>query len=299
METGAPVSILRRLDHVVMPVPSLEQARAFFQALGFTVAPDAKHPFGTENACVFLADGAYFEPLAVDQREVCEAEARLQNPFVARDQAHRFRIGTPSFSGVALSSDDATGDAEAFRQAGYGTGELFEFARPFTTADGTATELRFRLGFAHDRRAPDVSFFTCEKRHRVAPDRTHLMRHPNGATGIARLVFGEQNPTDFQYFLQEVTGDREMEASSFAMNLSLAGSRIEVATPESLKVRYGISRDERRGLSFEGVVVSVGSLSELRAAMDPSLGFAQTGEGVIVQLSDGPFGFIAFEETRP
>jgi hypothetical protein len=29
------------------------------------VAADARHPFGTENACVFFADGTYLEPLAL------------------------------------------------------------------------------------------------------------------------------------------------------------------------------------------------------------------------------------------
>ena len=49
----------RALDHLVLPVRSLEAARADYERLGFLVAPDARHPFGTSNACVFLADGFY------------------------------------------------------------------------------------------------------------------------------------------------------------------------------------------------------------------------------------------------
>lgn len=42
------------LDHVVLPVVNIDVARERIGKLGFTVAADARHPFGTENACVFL-----------------------------------------------------------------------------------------------------------------------------------------------------------------------------------------------------------------------------------------------------
>jgi len=63
----------RNVDHLVLPVSDLGTSRERMTALGFTVAPEAVHPFGTENACVFFADGTYLEPLAIAQREDCEA----------------------------------------------------------------------------------------------------------------------------------------------------------------------------------------------------------------------------------
>ncbi|RUT98898.1 VOC family protein, partial [Mesorhizobium sp. USDA-HM6] len=47
------------LDHLVLPTRSLEIARQRLSSLGFVVAPTGLHPFGTENACVFFADGTY------------------------------------------------------------------------------------------------------------------------------------------------------------------------------------------------------------------------------------------------
>ena len=58
-------SLHKPLDHVVLPVADLGVARARLTALGFTVAPDGLHPFGTANCCVYLADGTFLEPLAV------------------------------------------------------------------------------------------------------------------------------------------------------------------------------------------------------------------------------------------
>ncbi len=56
----------RTLDHVVLPVASLEVARARYEALGFTVAPNGLHPFGTENCCIYLEDETMLEPLAMN-----------------------------------------------------------------------------------------------------------------------------------------------------------------------------------------------------------------------------------------
>jgi hypothetical protein len=79
-----------------LPVEDLDTARARHSALGFTVAADARHPFGTENACVFFADGTYLEPLALPS--VKSARKRREgNVFVARDQAYRFRRVTTAF----------------------------------------------------------------------------------------------------------------------------------------------------------------------------------------------------------
>ncbi|MFD2238989.1 VOC family protein [Aureimonas populi] len=281
----------RKLDHCVLAVPSLEEARGWFEALGFVVAPDAQHPFGTENACVFLADGSYIEPLAVGHRETCEAEARAGNAFITRDQAHRFRIGTPSFSCVAFASPDADADRDDMREAGFGGGESLAFERRFRTPDGQDGLVGFKLAFARDLRAPDVAFFTCQPTHVHKPDRSALTRHANGALGTARLVMAEPNPTDFQYYLQHLTGDREIEADSFGMTLRMGRSILEVATPEALAIRYGAARDERRGLSFEGIVLAVRDFEAVRS-------FAPQAEErhgrLIVRLGAG--AFVGFEK---
>ena len=49
----------RALDHLVLPTTSLAVARDRLTTLGFTVAPDGVHPFGTVNCCIYLADGTF------------------------------------------------------------------------------------------------------------------------------------------------------------------------------------------------------------------------------------------------
>ena len=102
----------RAVDHLVLPVEGLERSRQRHSALGFSVAASARHPFGTENACVFFANGSYLEPLAVHRRETCEAEALKGNVFVARDQAFRFRRGEEGFSALVFGPRGKRGGEE-------------------------------------------------------------------------------------------------------------------------------------------------------------------------------------------
>lgn len=288
----------RRLDHVVMPVPHLETARAALSALGFTVAPDAVHPFGTENACVFFADGTYIEPLGIAEREVCEAEAIAGNSFVAHDQAFRFRRGTPGFSGLAFVSDNASADRESFQRAGIADGEILEFRRLARSPDGSEVELGFRLAFARDRRAPDLLLFACEPIHRFKPDRSALTGHANGTTGVLRVVMSEPNPTDFQYLLQEIAGERSILADGFGFSIETGNAAIEIASPEALGLRYGATRDAGRGLRIDGLVLRTADIAAVETHCERAGASARRfGERLVVRLDAESDAFLAFEEA--
>ena len=145
---------------------------------------DARHPLGTENCCVFFADGTYLEPLAVGQREDCEATAIKGNMFTAHDQTYRFRRGENGFSGLAFSSDNADADHLRFGKLGISHGKKLMFGRTMTDANGKSAKATFKLAFALDARAPDCSLFTCQRIGVPKIDRSSLQKHANGVTGI-------------------------------------------------------------------------------------------------------------------
>ena len=290
----------RLLDHLVLPVPDLAVTRERHQALGFRVAPEARHPFGTENACVFFADGTYLEPLAVASREECEASAREGNVFVARDQAYRFRRGENGFSAVVTSSEDARGDHERFKTLGISAGDMLEFSRPMKQPDGSETTASFRLAFAADLRSPDFFGFSVQRLAMPAADRSALTAHENGVTGISEIVLSETNPTDFQYFVQELADNREVEAHSFGMAIELDGATINVMTPEGLSVFFGMeARCHSRGLRARGVVYRVAELAATEAFLSgAAIGFERKGSRLVVPPTDGQGAFYAFEEGK-
>ncbi|MBR0555642.1 VOC family protein [Ciceribacter sp. L1K23] len=287
----------RTIDHLVLPVISIEAARARHAALGFTVAADARHPFGTENACVFLADGTYLEPLGIASREECEAAARAGNVFVARDQAFRFRCGE-GLSGIAITSDDAASDDARYREAGLSAGAILEFSRPVRMPDGRDATASFRLTFAADLRAPDFFLFNCQRINPLPADRGSLTTHENGVSGIRSVVVVEENPSDFQYIFEAAFDSREIGANSFGIDLVAGGTKVEVMTPEGARAYFGLeAQSAERGLRGRAVVFACHDLGVTeRRLVANGVAFSRQGGRLSVPPAPGQGVTYIFEE---
>ena len=291
----------RPLDHLVLPVEDLETARARHTALGFTIAAEARHPFGTENACVFFADGSYLEPLAIAQREDCEEAARQGNVFVARDQAYRFRRGDTGFSALVVGSKDARADHDRFVTLGMTGGEMLEFSRPMKLPDGSEQTASFRLAFASDLRSPDFFGFAVERLNVPSADKSALTIHANGVTGIAEIVLSEPNPTDFQYFIQELACNREVDANSFGMTIALEGAAITVYNKAGMETHLGVDTgpSRERGLLGRAVVYKVADLQALSALLlENQVPVRQVAGKLVVDPAPGQGAYYCFEEIR-
>lgn len=289
----------RSVDHAVLPVADLAVARTRLSRLGFTVAPVGVHPFGTENACVYLADGTFLEPLAVGNRETAEAAATAGNAFVARDAAYRFRCGGDGFSALAMASDDARADERQFHDAGFSGGNILDFGRDFVAPDGSAQRMDFRLAFAADLRSPDAFFFSCQRINAQPTDRSTLARHANGVTGIRTIVLAEENPTDFQYLLQLVAGQRDDEAHSFGMDIKTANATLSVMTPAGLAAHFGAAAPSGRGLRFMGIVFAVADLGATARVLDENaVAHASRLGRIVVPHAPGQGAFFAFEAAK-
>lgn len=288
----------RSIDHLVLPTADLEAARARLVSLGFTVAPRAQHPFGTANACVFFADGTYLEPLGIAQRELCEHAAVDGNVFVMRDQAYRFRRGDEGFSALVMGTDNAGEDRRQFVRAGISAGLNLEFSRPFETPDGARAMAGFELAFAADLRAPDVFFFTCERKNPPAVDRTELEAHENGVTGIRQVVLSEQNPSDFQYLLQQVVNQREVNAHSFGVDLAAANADVVALNSAGLRGFFGVQGGTHaRGLRLRGIVFSLDDLHAMEQRLkDREIAYAFIAGRLVVAETAGQGAFFAFEQ---
>jgi hypothetical protein len=289
----------RPVDHLVLPTADLDVARGRLEQLGFIVSPVGKHPFGTENVCVFFGDDCFLEFLAIGQRETCEEEARNGNVFVARDQAWRFRNGNEGFSALAMGTHDAISDHELFIKAGISAGDILNFSRPFVTPDGKEDVAGFRLAFAADLRAPDAFFFTCERVNTPKVDRTSLQTHQNGAVALREVMLSEVNPTDFQYPLQEIISQRDVNAHSFGIDLHAANANVTVLTPQGLRSFLGIEVSEtERGLRLQAFVLAVRDLNAVETLLTSNnIPFEKRGSRLIVHKAPGQGAAIAFEAS--
>ena len=91
--------MLQGIDHIVIVVNDLEQAAKDYEQLGFTVVAGGKHPVGSHNALISLADGSYIEIIAF-YREA------IQRPLSSADDLQTLEA-TSSILHDLLGNDDA------------------------------------------------------------------------------------------------------------------------------------------------------------------------------------------------
>lgn len=294
------VNTPNRVDHVVLPVSALGIARSRMKALGFSVAEDAQHPFGTENCCIYFADGTYLEPLGIAQRETCEATARKGNTFTARDQAYRFRHPQDGFSAIAFTADDAKSDHKKFVRNGISAGRTLSFKRKIADGKGATEELSFVTAFAGDLRSPDLFYLACERKNTPDIDLAKLQRHKNGVKSIREIVLSEANPSDFQYLLQEVIGQRNQNSNSFGIELRSANVNISVLSPIGMRAWFGAEVIQReRGLAGRAIVLGVRNLDKTRGYFDDkNIKYHETAGRIVVDPAPGQGAILAFEGEK-
>ncbi|MDO9418858.1 VOC family protein [Pararhizobium sp.] len=289
----------RPLDHLVLPVATLAVARIRLSQLGFTVAADAQHPFGTENACVFFADKTYLEPLSVASQEACDAACLAGNMFVARDRAFRFRRGEEGLSAIVLGTSDALADHDAFKASGVSGGDIVEFSRSMVLPDGTTGTGSFRLAFAADLRSPDFFFFSCQRIQSLPSDRAALERHDNGVLGLSNVSLSEPNPSDFQGFIEEAVDGAAVSLPSTGMEIVTAnGVRIAVLNPAGMLENFGKrTSTHARGLRGRAVTFKVGDLAMTeRLFAANGIDYIRQNERLLVPEAPGQGVIFAFGE---
>lgn len=282
----------RPIDHCVLPTADLAIARERLALLGFTVAPDGVHPFGTANCCVYLADGTFLEPLAMADPAAARLAAAGGNVFVARDRAWRERGGADGFSALVFGSDNADADHAAFVRAGISAGDRLDFSRPFVDASGRSDAASFSLAFAADERAPDAFFFTCQRVNAPAVDRSALQRHDNGVERIRAVVLEASEPAAFSAFMQEVVG---APARPVGDGLVFAAPNGDVLIRRS----RAAEASPKNGLVLTDIVFGVGDADRLAALFEArGVAFEARGGALQVRPAPGQGATFIFEESR-
>jgi hypothetical protein len=287
------------IDHLVLPVTDIALARERLGKLGFTVAPDARHPFGTENACVFFADRSYLEPLGVASVEESDRTARDGNVFTARDQAFRFRCGSEGLSAIAFSAADAKHEHARFVKGGISAGSVLQFERPVKMPDGTESIAGFRLAFAGDLRAPDFFLFAVERVNPLPADRSALEAHVNGVTGIAEIVLAAPEPSAFGEFVRGVARADAADETGFGVRVPLANTKISLMNPAGLEAYFDLATpDTDRGLRGRAILFHAGDLAVTEAHLAANgVTYTRKGNRILVKPAPGQGVLFAFEET--
>lgn len=299
MDSNPPGAAPRALDHLVLPVADLGVARARLTALGFTVAPDGLHPFGTANCCVYLSDGTFLEPLAVNDTDQAIASARAGNVFTARDAAYRRDVGGDGFSALVLASGDASADDAAFIEAGFSAGNMLEFSRPFVDAAGASDTASFRLAFAADPRADDLFLFTCQRLNAPKIDRSALQKHANGTTRITQIVVAANKPDDLAGLLMAGSGAARADAGENRIAIELPNAAIVAMTPAAIEAELGIAIGAAPSPRFVAALFGVPDLSAAQALFKSGqIAHVNRNDRLVVPPAAGQGAVFAYEVSR-
>jgi len=247
----------RGLDHVVHAVRDLDAAAALYRRLGFAVGARNRHPpaWGTQNHIIQLP-GFFVELLGladtsqiVPHRPQFFSFGAFNRDFLARGEG---------LSMLVLEGRDAAADTAAFRAAGIGDFDTFNFERTARRPDGTAVTVAFSLAFARDPRAPDIGFFTCRQHFPENFWNPEFQQHANSASAIAGVVLVADNPSDHHVFLSALSGERDLRATSSGITVTTPRGEIQVMPPAAFLDRFGVQPpDTERGARLAALRVAV------------------------------------------
>ncbi|MEA2929887.1 MAG: hypothetical protein QOG38_2315 [Hyphomicrobiales bacterium] len=274
-------------------VHDLDAAGECYRRLGFTVGARNRHPWGTHNRIVQFP-GVFIELLTVGAPSLIAPAAPRAFSFgvFARD----FLARQQGLAMLVLEGKGAKADAEAFRAAGIGDFDLFDFEREGKRPDGTSVKVAFSLAFAADPKAPETGFFTCQQHHPENFWNPAFQSHPNTVSGVAGVVFVAENPADHHVFFKAFAEVSDLTSTSSGITLQTPRGEIQVMDPAAFRLHYGTEPpDVSRGLRLAALRLSVREMETARSC----LGGAAARHGMLVVGPQAAFGAtLIFERGR-
>ena len=246
-------------------VHDLDAAGEAYARLGFTVGARNRHPWGTHNRIVQFP-GVFIELLTI-------GEPGLIRPAKPRSVAfgtftQRFLERGEGLSMLVLEGKGARADADAFRAAGIGDFDVFDFEREGKRPDGSVVKVAFSLAFAQDNGAPDTGFFTCQQHYPENFWNPAFQTHANGVSGVAGVVFVAENPADHHVFFKAFAGVSDLKSTSSGLTIETPRGEIQVMDPAAFRLRYAVEPpDVARGMPLAAIRFSVRDRAAAKAAL--------------------------------
>ena len=205
--------MLKGIDHLVVVVPDLEIAVREYSDRGFTVVPGGRHPGGSRNALIGLADGAYIELLAFDA-------PNPQHRWWATFQ-RTLREGA-CLADFCMGTDNLEGDVRALRQ----TGVKMDDPHPGSRVRPDGYTVNWLISAPPAEQSAVVPFLIQDvtpRAERLPMDR----RHENQATGIDTLTIVSSEPERaWQWFAGVLPSAARQEISR--PDLDATGVRVTI-----------------------------------------------------------------------
>lgn len=220
------------IDHLVIAVEDLEDARATWGRLGFTLTPRGRHrDMATGNYCIMFPSD-YVELMGI-----------IDPGLPDRGLRERMTRNGEGLDRVAFAVRDADETAGALQASGYDIKGPVDLRRPLELPEGEV-EPRFRLILLPEGAAPAVNGFIC---HHDTPEivRTpEWLQHPNGVLSIASLVAVAENPASLAEAWQKLLGPGCTVLTDDTLTVHAGDAAIIFVTPDHLSLMYPALAEE-------------------------------------------------------
>jgi len=210
------------IDHAIIGVRNLEQARASYQRLGFQPTPRGRHVgWGTANDCLMFAND-YLELLGI------------VDPAQFTNDLELFLAEREGLFAVALRSTDPAATYEAWQEAGLAPSEIAELGRRLDSG--------LELGFANVMLPPastgGLRLFACSHLTPEPMRQPGWLRHQNGARGIASLTVTVEDPDAFYEPMARVFGSICLTKTDDTLAVHTGSGVLLFVTPDDLDMLH-------------------------------------------------------------
>jgi hypothetical protein len=210
------------IDHAIVGVRDLEQARASYERLGFRLTPRGRHVgWGTANYCVML-EGDYIELLGI------------VDPDQFTNRLDRFLAEREGLLALALRTTDARATHAAWQEAGLAPADVAALGRMLEPA----TELRFENVMLAPEATLGAPLFACAALTPEGMRRPDWLRHPNGARAIASVTVAADDPGAFYEPMAKVFGSICLTETDDTLAVHTGRSVLLFATPDDIDMLH-------------------------------------------------------------
>ncbi|MBL8584946.1 MAG: VOC family protein [Rhizobiaceae bacterium] len=227
---------MKPINHLVITGHDLAALRALYGGLGFTLCPQAQHPFGTGNTVIQL-HGAYLELLSVtvpedvvEHRQGAFSFSAFNRDYLARHEG---------FSMLVLGTQDARADIDAWSLAGLTTYAPFDFSREASLPDGDKVTVGFTLAFTSTPEAPWLGHFACQHFLPDYYEQPQYLKHANGAYAVEDVWIVSDRAAQIAHHVAVFVGGRGVpEGGTIAF--ATPSGRIVLSDAESFAAAFGV-----------------------------------------------------------
>jgi hypothetical protein len=223
------------LEHPVVVSDDLDALAERYGAMGFAPTRKGYHPWGTGTQLVLFAD-TFIELMGIDDRRLIDVPSETGfrfGRFIAEQLDRREGIAM-----IALHSEDAAADAAAVTARGVAPDGTVSFRREVTLPDGATDEAVVSLAMLIDWEQPQLSHFICQQHRPEFVGVAEWMRHPNGALGIAQVVYAAAEPQALGQRFAGIRGADALHDLDNGFRVATAGGELLVLDLPAAEARF-------------------------------------------------------------